>query len=178
MAVADGYTDGSMLWMRSDLFATRPELMTSDATPIFLGSRGPPGMGGAGECYALGGGPPRSGHTQEMCASAMLALSSGRAPPNGGAVPAPYGHMAHGVPPPYMDASRASLPPGAIPVMPGATPPQHLVPGAGNGYQVPMPNGSELAPSDAPTTPAAIFCRDAYQHCQRSSGNSDSQPTQ
>ena len=29
MAVADGYTDGSMLWMRSDLFATRPEVRSS-----------------------------------------------------------------------------------------------------------------------------------------------------
>lgn len=115
----DGFTDGQMLWVRSDILMMRPELLSAEANPIFVpggqpppeqaqGDAAQPGMPPAGALPHPVGAPaaPLSGvplvrsTTQEACASAMLALSGGAAPSEssaqgngtgaaGGAVPAP-----------------------------------------------------------------------------------------
>ena len=57
----DGFTDGHMLWVRSDILMLRPDLLSADAAPIFVppGQRPPAGCGGV-PLSALPGHPQGS----------------------------------------------------------------------------------------------------------------------
>jgi len=83
----DGFTDGRMLWVRTDLLVMHPELLGVDATPIFQNGATQPvpvnltsgtGTGGSsmGSMAMSGGGMPPAGYTSVVASSSGMVVPS------------------------------------------------------------------------------------------------------